>query len=107
MDEQENQADNEQLSEMMNEEDNDDDLINSGDEDDSSSDEEGMGDEDESENDEDGEPGSSSSSKRKRVFILGQQLPKGTQLVADESAYIMRHEFGIDNFPAYTFDYIG
>ena len=37
---------------------------------------------------------------RKRVFIPGQKLPKGTQLVPDESAYIMRHEFGFHPLPS-------
>lgn len=52
---------------------------------------------------------SSSNTKKsdKKVYIPGQKMPKGTVLEADESAYIMRHEFGLDTFPAYSFDYIG
>jgi len=49
----------------------------------------------------------SSSKNNKATYIPGQKkLPKGTTLVADESVYVMRHEFGIDTFPAYSFDYI-
>jgi len=47
-----------------------------------------------------------SSKSDKKVYIPGQKMPKGTVLEADESAYIMRHEFGLDTFPAYSFDYI-
>jgi len=56
--------------------------------------------------DSESEEQTSSNITRKRVFIPGQKLPKGTQLVPDESAYIMRHEFGLDSPSCYSFDFI-
>ena len=85
----------------------DDDLIRS-DEESDSSDEELEENSDMSDNElQDQLDNDESSSKRKRIYIPGQKLPKGTVLVPDESAYVMRHEFGLDSFPAYSFDYIG
>ena len=94
----------------------DDDLIKSDEEFEDSSTEEEMSDENDIE-DEDmdgaaqsGSSKSSKSSQGKKIYIpgaAGQKLPKGTVLVPDESAYVMRHEFGTDSFPAYSFDYIG
>jgi len=84
----------------------DDDLIRS-DEESDSSDEELEENSDMSDNElQDQLDNDESSSKRKRIYIPGQKLPKGTVLVPDESAYVMRHEFGLDSFPAYSFDYI-
>ena len=79
------------------EEEFEDDLIRSDDE--SSSDEEMEENSSEEEKEE--------SSARKRVYIPGQELPKGTQLVPDESSYVMRHEFGLDSASCLSFDFIG